>query len=117
MLQPEKVVLSQIGVITLMDLQEQVPVRPLNLSDKPRKIGKETPLTTCEPVLGVLQSSHEDKLAQINVSELGPLLAHVKMLFERAAINLVPYQKDALLNDYANFFPEAKILGTDRTLD
>ena len=43
-LQPEQAVFSQMGVIvgkTLVDLQgEQVPVRLLNLSDKPRKIKK-----------------------------------------------------------------------------
>ena len=70
MLQPEKAVFSQIGVMvgkTLADLQgEQVPVRLLNLSNKPRKIKK------------------------------GLHSLPVKELFEREAINLVPCQKDVL---------------------
>ena len=61
MLQPEKAVFSQTGVMvgkTLMDLQgEQVPVCLLNLSGKPRKIKKGTPLATCEPVLSVIPSN------------------------------------------------------------
>ena len=43
------------------------------------------------------------------MSELGSLPAHVKELFERAAINLVPCQKDALyalLHDYADIFSQ-----------
>ena len=50
-----------------------MPVRLLNLSDKPRKIKKGTPLATCEPVLSVIQTTCKDNLAQANVSELGPL--------------------------------------------
>jgi hypothetical protein len=120
-LQPELAVFSQMGVMvgkTLVDLQgEQVPVRLLNLSDKPRKIKKGTPLATCEPILSVVQTTCEDNLVQANVSELGPLSVHVQDLFQRAATNLVPCQKDALyalLHDYADiFFPGAKRLGTD----
>ena len=55
----------------------------------------------------VLQTG--DNLAQTNVSELGPLPSHVKELFEKAAINLMPYQKDALyalLHDYADIFSQ-----------
>ena len=81
-LQPEQTVFAQTGVMvgkTLVDLQgEHVPVRLLNLSDKPRKLKKGTPLATCEPVLSVLQTG--DNLAQTNVSELGPLPSHVKEL-------------------------------------
>ena len=86
-LHPETNVFSQTGVMvgkTLVNLQgEQVPVRLLNLSDKPRKIKKGTLLATCEPVLAVLRSNFEDNLAEANVSGLGPLPAHVKELFEQ----------------------------------
>ena len=43
------------------------------------------------------------------MSELGPLPAHVKELFERVAVNLVPCQKDALyalLHDYASIISQ-----------
>ena len=93
MLQPEQAVFSQIGVMvgkTLVDLQgEQVPVRLLNLRQA-KEDQEGIPLTTCEPVLSVMQTTCEDNLAQANVSELGPLPAHVQDLFQRAASNLVP---------------------------
>ena len=112
-LQPEKTMFSQAGVIvgkTLVDLQgEQLPVRVLNLSNEPVQIKKGTLLATCEPVLSVLRANHEENLAQANVSKLGPLPTHVKELFERAAVELLPCQKDALyalLHDYADIFSQ-----------
>lgn len=112
-LQPEKPenMLVNRGVLvgkTFVDLQrEEVPVRMMNLSQQPQHIQGGTPLATCEPVLRVVQTAVEP--AQTNVSLLESLPPHVRTLYERAAPNLLPLQRQqfhSLLFDYAKLFSQ-----------
>ena len=92
-LQPEgaEMTLNQQGVLigkTLVDLQRgDIPVRMMNLSQQPQHIQRGTRLATCEPVLSVVQ----------------------KPLYEKAAPNLLPHQRQqlqSLLYDYVNLFSQ-----------
>ena len=112
-LQPEgaEMTLNQQGVLigkTLVDLQRgDIPVRMMNLSQQPQHIQQGTRLATCEPVLSVVQTAMEPALTHVSLPE--PLPPHVKPLYEKAAPNLLPHQRQqlqSLLYDYVNLFSQ-----------
>ena len=112
-LQPEETetTLAHRGILvgrTLVDLQRgNIPVRLMNLSQQPQHIQKGTPLATCEPVLSVVQTAVEPALTNVSLSDSLP--PHVRVLYERAAPNLLPHQRQqlhSLLLDYANLFSQ-----------
>ena len=112
-LQPEETetTLTHRGILvgrTLVDLQRgNIPVRLMNLSQKPQHIQKGTPLATCEPVLSVVQTAVEPALTNVSLTDSLP--PHVRVLYERAAPNLLLPQRQqlhSLLLDYVILFSQ-----------
>ncbi len=104
---------------TLVTLKNaRVPVRVLNLSDEPRKIGNGITLATCVPAEAVrsLETSQQNPQAKRCTPEELP--SHLSSLYERSSTHLTPHQLNALrsfLLEYTELFSSNP--GSDRSCE